>query len=705
MRSPEPAFPAFARFRRAPFWWHATLWLALGFIGWLLTAPEKTREMRLFSIGFLSLLNFAVAWAFVGATRRESLRAGVRRALAFIAAGMVAVGLGGAYLLVEVARSSNYQSIFSPADALFLLNYPLVLLGFAQLPRGERPVASRWRIAVDGAALVSGVGVPLWLGAVSPAFKDATGLNAALELVWPGVSFLGLVGLNAALLTRAPLPTRGALWFLLAGIGVSWLADLLFSLDASALVIRHSAIHWTNLINAVSLCLYLAAAWRFQSDPLPVRPKLRPVAFSPVPMATILIVAGWLIALSMIKPSDPQMLHRILPGLILLLVVLLVREVLVLGDTVRWMEVEFQRESQVRVEAMVRHSSDVLMVVDAQYHIQFASPSLTAVLGRPVDQIIGQSLLQFAHPEDVAAGARFLDGLLRTPSVESTLQWRLRHEDGTFRHLETAGSNALGEPAIAGLVLNSRDVTDRTQLEEELRESRKLEAISRLVGGIAHNFNNLLASTFLRLDLLRMDELLPPALRGEIADLQHGAKRTADLVDQLMSVGQVQFLRLKRMDLAATLGDLRPVLDRLVGEHIRLQIADAARPAWIEADGGLIDEVILSLCANARDAMPQGGRLAIEISPVEPGAEEDFPGGGVCLSFHDTGHGMDESVRRRLFEPFFTTKEVGQGLGLGLASVHGIVKQHRGRLSVESEVGRGSTFRVYLPAATDLAAA
>lgn len=708
MKPANPPEPTWAPFRRAPRWGQAALGLNLGFIGWLLTAPERTRAMRLFSIGFLAAVNFAVAWAFRLAARRESLPRAVQQSLRLVAAGNAVVGLGAAYLFFEVVRAKNYTSTFSVADALFLLSYPLIMLGMARLPRGDRPAAGRGRIALDGAACVVGVGVPLWLGAVGPAFRDATGPDALLVVLWPGVAFVGLVAVNTALLTRAPVPTRGALWLLLASLGASWLADLIFALDASALVVRHSAIHWSNLVNAVSSCLSLLAAWRFSSDPLPAQPRLRPAAFSPVPMATMIIVAAWLIILSLVTPADPQMLRRILPGLILLFFVLLIREVLVLIDTGRWMAAEQARESHARVEAMVRHSSDVLMVVDAPGTIQFASPSLTAVLGLPVDRLVGEPLVRLVHPDDEAPGRLFLDGLTQAPAAVAGVHWRLRHADGTYREFETAGSNALGEPAVAGLVLNSRDVTERRLLEAELRQSHKLEAIGRLVGGIAHNFNNLLASTFLRLDFIRRDRQLPPELEQEIVALEAGAKRTAALILQLQSIGQVRMLRRKQVELGAMLAELRPELERLVGGPIELVLVDAARPEWIEADSTLINQVILNLCANARDAMPHGGRLTITITRGEPPADAagpGLPGDYVCLSFQDTGRGIDEPTRQRLFEPFFTTKDVGLGLGLGLAAAQGIVQQHHGRLVVDSAVGRGTTFRILLPVAPDTNAA
>jgi signal transduction histidine kinase len=312
--------------------------------------------------------------------------------------------------------------------------------------------------------------------------------------------------------------------------------------------------------------------------------------------------------------------------------------------------------------------------------------------------------VRLVHPDDEAPGRIFLDGLKQAPAAVAGVHWRLRHADGTYREFETAGSNALGEPAVAGLVLNSRDVTDRRLLEEELRQSHKLEAIGRLVGGIAHNFNNLLASTFLRLDLIRRARQLPPELEQEIAGLETGTKRTAALILQLQSVGQVRMLRRKQIELGAMLADLRPELERLVGEPIELVLVDDGRPKWIEADGTLINQVILTLSANARDAMPQGGRLTITLARGESGTdagEPGLPGDHVCLSFQDTGRGIDEPTRQRLFEPFFTTKDVGLGLGLGLAAAQGIVQQHDGRLAVASAVGRGSTFRILLPVAPD----
>ncbi len=703
MSPAEPAFPTLLRFRRAAPGWHVALGSGVVFIGWLLTAPEKTPAMRLFSVGFLAAMNLVVAAAFRRAGRRTELPGGLRKALVFFAAGIAMTGLGGVCLLIEVLVRNGDPGTFSAADALFLLSYPLMLIGLARLPRGERRVAGRGRIAIDGAAIVVGVGIPLWLGAVGPAWREAAGMNAVLVVVWPGCAFLGLVAMNAALLTRAPLPTRGALWLVLASFGLSWLADLIFSLDASVFVVHRQPVNWINVTNAASLCLGLVAAWRFSSDPLPARPRMRPATVSPVPMATMIIVASWLTVLSLANQSGPQMERKILPGLIMLFLVLFLRETLGLVDMVRWMALESQRDSQARIEAMVRHASDVMMVVDAPFRIQFASPSLLAALGLPVAEVLGQSLLQFAHAEDVSRGEQFLSGLRQDPATVTHLRWRLRHADGTFRHFETAGSNAFGESTVGGLVLNSRDVSERTVLEAELRQAHKLQAVGQLVGGIAHNFNNILASTFLRLELLRKARKLPQELNGEVAELELEAKRSAELIRQLQLFGQAHHLCRKRLDLGATLADLQPVLSRLVGDRIELVLLDDARPKWIEADGMLVNQVILNLCANARDAMPQGGRLSIELQHAE---WEAGSGGGrtermVCLSFRDTGRGMDELVRSRLFEPFFTTKDAGKGPGLGLAAVHGIVKQHGGRLSVESEVGSGSTFRVFLPAAIE----
>jgi PAS domain S-box-containing protein len=243
----------------------------------------------------------------------------------------------------------------------------------------------------------------------------------------------------------------------------------------------------------------------------------------------------------------------------------------------------------------------------------------------------------------------------------------------------------------------------RADLEAQLRQSQKLEAIGQLAGGVAHDFNNILAAVMMNLSLLADEAYVSQEGRLSLSEIERGAQRAASLVRQLLLFARRQVMRVQRVEVGRLLSDLYRMLSRLIGEDIRLELLRARDPVWIEADPGMIEQVVTNLVVNSRDAISGGGRILIQIGREEfdghsaarrPKAR---PGAFACLSIGDTGCGMDASVMKRLFEPFFTTKEVGKGTGLGLSTIYGIVEQHRGWIEVESEVGRGSTFRVYLP--------
>ncbi|HXQ81470.1 MAG TPA: ATP-binding protein [Opitutaceae bacterium] len=674
---------------------------------WLLSAPERTHVHRCLGVFFLTSLDCAAAWAFIRAARRADLPAGFRKGLRWISSGLALCGLGSLYLLLLMLLHPETRAIFNLSDLLFLASYPAVLAGLLCMPRVDRPSIGLGRLLVDIAVFAAGVGLPLWFFAVEPGLSTASGYDAAMDVAWPVVTFGGIAALNIVLLTRMPLPSRRAFRLLAIAIGISWLADLLFLLDSIHGFVQRSPINWINVFNTLSIGLYLLAAGRMESDKLARPQAVRPAASSPLPIITIVAVSAWLLMFIIQGHPAPDVLSRIFWSLALLFVVLAVREIYVYRDSSRWLAAEIERESRARFESLVRHSSDVIMVVDAQRTIRFASPAVAGALGTSADAIAGRPLLGLAHPEDAARGAEFLDRLLGAPRALRTVQWRLRHADGSYRHFETVGSNAEGESAVEGLVINSRDVTERVALEDKLRQSQKLEALGQLVGGIAHNFNNILTSTMMRLGFLRENRQLPPEIASQILALDAEARRSADLTKKLVLFGQQQLLRKEPVNLRESVARLQREIARLLGEGIELRIAGGSSPEWVEADAALIEQVIMNLCANARDAMVNGGSLTIEVVGIEATRAAPASDGGtrkepfVRLSFRDSGCGMDESVKRRLFEPFFTTKGIGGGVGLGLASAHGIVRQHGGWMEVESVLGLGSTFRVYLPRAPE----
>jgi len=249
------------------------------------------------------------------------------------------------------------------------------------------------------------------------------------------------------------------------------------------------------------------------------------------------------------------------------------------------------------------------------------------------------------------------------------------------------------------------DITDRRQIELQLQQAQKMEAIGQLAGGVAHDFNNILAAMLLSLDLLQADSRLHRDLIESLSPLENGARRAAELTRQLLQFSRRQVMRTELFNLNEALDNSLQVLTRLLGETIDLRFEPGDPPPWVEADRRMLDQMITSLCLNARDAMSGGGRLIVgtkteDVTALDVKAKPDARAGSfACVTVTDTGCGMDAATLKRLFEPFFTTKDVGQGTGLSLASVHGIIKQHRGWVDVESAPGVGTTFRVYLPVA------
>jgi PAS domain S-box-containing protein len=367
------------------------------------------------------------------------------------------------------------------------------------------------------------------------------------------------------------------------------------------------------------------------------------------------------------------------------------------------------RNSEAHFRSLIENASDLIIIVDRSGKILYASPSSARVLGVSSERLEEESLRDRMPSEEASVLESILgDG---PESGESrSFEVRLRHASGAFRILEGVATNLLIDPNVSGIVVNARDVTERRAAEQELREredqlrqAQKLEAIGLLAAGVAHDFNNLLTVINGYSDILV--GILEPADQqfAYAKSIRDAGERAANLTRQLLAFGRKQLLHPVVLNLNEIVEKTAQLLRRLIGEDIDLVCRLDASIGGIEADQNQVHQVLMNLAANARDAMPRGGTLAIETSNVTLNGAvvingvEIPPGRYVSLAVSDTGTGMDEATQQRIFEPFFTTKEKGKGTGLGLASVYGIVQQSGGHITVESAMSSGTCFRIYLP--------
>lgn len=365
-----------------------------------------------------------------------------------------------------------------------------------------------------------------------------------------------------------------------------------------------------------------------------------------------------------------------------------------------------------RFRALVENSAEEIAVFDADMKPLYVSPSITREWGRdPIKDGTGLAGLATVHPDDLDIASSLLRESLSKPEIPVPFQIRQIRDDGSCRWIEGVATNLLEQPRVEGIVINYHDVTSRKEAEmehqrlsAELLQAQKMEAVGKLAGGVAHNFNNLLTAIggYAQLVLARLPE--DSDVRADVEEINKATERAAAVARSLLAFSRRRVFCRETLDLNEVVSDIESLLGQLIGDRTIIETALEPELPAIEGDRSQLEQVIVNLALNAHDAMPDGGTLTIETASSAAAAGDPEAslepslghGRSIALSVRDTGIGMDEETRAKIFQPFFTTKD-DHGTGLGLSTVQAIIEEAGGRITVESELGEGTTFVIYLP--------
>jgi PAS domain S-box-containing protein len=648
-------------------------------------------------------LNLAAAGAFWRASNRVD-PGRLRPALRLFAACYLSVFTGNTLWFVQ-ETILNTNPTYSWPNIPYLLSYVLGVAGLLTLPTARRSPFEWWKFLLDALLTALGGGAVIWFVVIRPlTLVELPPLHRAILLAFPFSALVFFVGLLMVLLRRPVELSPAALRLYVVGEGATLIGDLFYQLVYQNP--SYSGIQWTYTVYAASYVVIVWSGEVFARRTIPARaPAPAPAEgihlWSPLPW----IAAGGVYVLLLWNAIQTwtSSLSALAVVAIVLTVLLVAREAATVSQNVRLLQARAERQSEVRFESLVRHSTDPLLILDAELVTRFASPAAGRVAGRPTEALVGRRFLDLLHPDDVLPAETLFREVALHAGVARPARWRMAHQSGAWRHLEAVVTNLLTDARVHGLVVTAHDVTERDSLEEQLRHAQKMEAVGQLAGGIAHDFNNLL-TTILGAAELASERMPAGPVRSEIEEIRTAGRRAAALTGQLLAFSRKHVIEARVLEVSEVVAGTHSLLQRLIGEHINLVVRIEHDLGCVRGDVAQIEQALVNLIVNARDAIPNGGTITLEALSAEITAASPDPqlaglgpGPYVALRVTDTGVGMDAATQARIFEPFFTTKGLGRGTGLGLATVYGTVQRHGGAITVQSSLGDGSRFTIYLP--------
>jgi PAS domain S-box-containing protein len=667
----------------------------VGYLAWLLA---RSLGFAVSDVGVpaFHLAGLLVAWANWRNSRAAGLDSRTRTAWRLLALGSVILWASGSAWMLYLA-TGNGDRYPDWIDQTVYLQYAAWMAGYLCFPGRRLPRIGLTRLRLDIAlVVVAGFVIAAYFSLrllfLDPAESTvAAVVDSSLDWALFALAGIGVLQKRNREIRRAMLLLLGASFAYMAGNWVlSSVSDYHNGDPVDALWFLGWVLRW---IAARQAWGHYAAGRAVQVAATGER-RYRSSRLSHV------IVGGALaLLLSRVIARDEALLEVVAVAAMIMGTLLVLRQFAEMEENRRLFRAQIQNESRFR--SLVQKSSDVVLIVNPDGVVTYVSPSVGRVLGEKAQVAAGKSFRELLPPEDAGVAVTLLDG---TPQASPHFETRLESAPGVWRDVELSWTDLREDPWVGGVVVSCRDITERHEYERYLRQAHELDAVGHLAGGLAHDLNNLLMVIRGYAELLRAEWSEDSPFTTDLDHVISAVDRAASVTARVLAFSRKQPVRRKRLDLNAVIDNVQPMLSHVTREpmEIRLRLDAALWP--VRADQGQMEQVLVNLVSNAGDAMPRGGDIQVAtanrtIGPATPETGDLAPGDYVALTVADRGIGMSPDISARAFEPFFSTKPSGQGLGLGLAIVRGIVNEMDGHVAVQSQEGRGSTFTVLLPRA------